>query len=506
MEDLDITEKKEKKEDARITYLRELVKGVFGKVANKSKKISSNKAIVVIGVGKEKELNKCSFTEKYHVEYDNLFKFTFTYKKCNFEYAGSQKKDHIFNRDTAVKNAVALFKKKGVDINYIFNSQVEQYLFSRLIYKYIKQLLCVLFEEYDCNLEERDEQVKKKYDEVIAKIINMVSNNDIIDLIYTDAKINELEQVIDSEYNRDECNIALINKNYSFLGYYTREIKKSTEVVCFIKGHDRVPCSDIDIYSEGIPFPIKSNSRLPKVSEKRNVSVKIWYKSDWMYFCPSYFCFITKKSGSDDMDNLVKEKILDAGIELNKRYCCDKKVQYLQWMNTLHFILDKIYFKNYNTYFMESNYKEIKAEKGYLELETFFKNNFIDKIDPVIIYIYLCSVAIHNLCDVLDNFNFYTLPEYIDKNDKEFKNHCSYIKDVCNFKSIDTAIEKYRIFYNDNKKCIEDFLNKVVVTEGVYWKEDSFSEYNPYSFLKNSLEEYYDNLLEGKHLFIPIDY
>ena len=174
MKDLSQT-KKDVNQDIRHTYLKGLVNGIFDTVSMSIEKSDTNTATILIGKGKE--FKDCSFTVTYSDRYEELFKITFTYKNSKFKYVGTQKKNYIFSKDIAVKNAVAFFKKKGVDIDYIFHSQAEQYLFSKLIYKYISMLLAVLFEDYDCQDDARNNHVKKRYEEVFALLSSLFDCN-----------------------------------------------------------------------------------------------------------------------------------------------------------------------------------------------------------------------------------------------------------------------------------------------------------------------------------------
>ena len=102
------------------------------------------------------------------------------------------------------------FYKEKIELRYIFYSQAEQALFSRLIYKYISWLLEVLFDEYKCEGVERDSLVEKKYEKAFSRIKSEINTNDIIDLIYSEAQIGDIEQIIDSRYDKAQCNIAYL--------------------------------------------------------------------------------------------------------------------------------------------------------------------------------------------------------------------------------------------------------------------------------------------------------
>lgn len=491
--------KKKEGEDIRQTCLRELVNDIFGVLSVSIEKSDINTEIVL---GRKKDFTDCSFKVTYRVRYEDLFNLTFTHKQCKFKYVGKQKKGYTFNRDIAVNNAVAFFKKKGVDIDYIFHSQAEQYLFSKLLYKYISMLIGVLFEDFDCLGSARNNLVKKRYDEVFRKIRKEVKSNDIIDLIYNVANISDIEQVIDERYDRTECNIAYLVDTFS---YQSSNLRINDAVICNVKDYDISSVSNIVMNKAGMRyqmFPFKKNIPLSIGKDTHTVSLRIWQNIDREKFFPRYFWYITKNTGYDSNSeeetslydyrlNRSKAEILGAAIRaLNNNYLYDKKMMYIQWMNSLNAVLERVYTENYDSYFSIDKAQKSKKDR-YNNLKSFLKGNTIDELDPKIIHIYLVSVAIDNLCEKLNIFNHEEMKKYISKDDKAYKQHCKYLKEICDTKNLESAINKYTAFYNDNKGVIYAFAQKVEISKISCDEALLSTEYNPYLFLKNSLQRYY---------------
>ena len=181
--------------DERHRKLSSLIKNIFSTKVNSTEKINDDCVCVIRGEGRE--IGKCKFTDLYRADFSKLFEYTFIHQNCEFKYKGVQKADQKFDRETAVANAVSFFNKHNVDLGYYFYSQTEQALFSRLIYKYISWLLEVLFEDYNCEGNERDSLVEEKYEKAFSRIKSEINTNDIIDLIYSEAKIGDIEQITD---------------------------------------------------------------------------------------------------------------------------------------------------------------------------------------------------------------------------------------------------------------------------------------------------------------------
>ena len=341
---------KDENEDIRHAYLKGLVNSIFDTVSMSIEKIDNNTATILIGEGKE--FKDCSFTVTYRDRYEKLFKITFTYKNCVFKYVGKQKKGYTFNRDIAVKNAVGFFKKKGVDIDYIFHSQAEQYLFSKLLYKYISMLIGVLFEDFDCLGSARNNLVKKRYDEVFRKIRKEVKSNDIIDLIYNVANISDIEQVIDERYDITECKIAYLIDTSNFQDGFSG---LKNEVICNMKDYDSAIASNIIMNKAGMKyqiFPFKKNSRFSVEKDTHILSFRIWENICREIYCPRYFWYITKNTGYDS--NSEEETSLYYRVsdyfsfqESPPAYPSPKQTPYLQTPSSVIYHLFRFLYKNY---------------------------------------------------------------------------------------------------------------------------------------------------------------
>lgn len=94
---------------------------------------------------------------------------------------GNRDNQSKFDQTTAMYNSVDFFVKRNIPLDYTFQSQEEAALFSRLIYRFITQLLDVLFEEYPSDTE-------CKYQEVLDQIRCEVIVKDIYELKPGDPK------------------------------------------------------------------------------------------------------------------------------------------------------------------------------------------------------------------------------------------------------------------------------------------------------------------------------
>ena len=136
------------------------------------------------------ELNKCSFSDKYKKKYDKLLWFTFISESCIF--TNKNKKKKKFTREEAVKGAIK-YLKKWVDLQYSFYAEKEKQLFAKLLYKLIKKVIDVLFDD--------DTDKRKSINEFFDNILH----KDIIDMIYDKIKLEDVETSFDSKYEKGEC-------------------------------------------------------------------------------------------------------------------------------------------------------------------------------------------------------------------------------------------------------------------------------------------------------------
>ncbi len=91
--------------------------------------------------------------------------------------------------------------------------------------------------------------------------------------------------------------------------------------------------------------------------------------------------------------------------------------------------------------------------------------------------------------------------KHISKDDKAYKEHCLYLKEICNSKNLETAITKYKAFYNENKSDISAFAQKVEISKTSCDEALLSTEYTPYLFLKNSLQRYYNCICNKQEPF-----
>ena len=498
------------KSDTRREILTSIIKSIFETLVNDTAK-SENTVVVIRGKGDE--IGKCSFQALHRERYTNLLKYTFKYKDCTFEYAGKQKSGQVFDRNTAIKNAVKFFKKIHVDLDYSFRSPAENYLFSQLIYEYIKLLLDVLFDDYS-NILDRNSEVKKRYDEALAIIRQKVLRTDILDLIYAKKDVVDLEVIIDPQYKQNECNRAfLINAEGAVSCLGVKPIKN--KVMLCVKGNEyssTCKSTSSEEHISGVQFdsyPLPIDEKFFISQDTSSLSMNVWpnlyrrYKNPrWLYYATKHPIEFNVVPTNDDeavaLRNKAKAYMLDiygaAYQYLLAKYPQNKKDAYLQWLSSLDNILGRILHVNYNNYFDGGYSNIISVDPAFMNLTSFMRNNGIDSSNAEIIYKYLVSTLIDDLCQNIDNFNIEDMFRHLSLDDKEVKKLLTNIKGKCKSPNLDVPCFKYKDFYDNNKSLIHSFEGKVEISRDRCTASIADEGYNPYRYLKDMLSTFSERL------------
>ncbi len=498
------------KTDVRHELLTSLIKNIFVTLVNSTIHNEDNSFTVIRGKGKE--IDKCSFTDLYRTYYINLFEYTFTRKNCEFKYVGKQKINQVYDRNTAIDNAVKFFKKESVDLDYHFRSQAERFLFSQLIYKYIKLILDVIFDDYS-NYRDINLEVRKRYNEVLVIIKQKVSGTDIHKLIYANIDVADMEVIFDPRYEQNECNRAFLINVEEQASVFLGVTPIKNKVMLCIKDNDyssNGKSTTSEKHISGMqfePYPFPSKGIFYISQDTRSLSMNVWpnlyrrFKNPrWFYFATKYSIEVNEMQNgyTDVLDYKVNTYSLDVYSAAFQaalvKYPQNKKDEYLQWLNSLNIILGQILELNYNDYFNGGYSKKISINPAFLKLKSFLNNNGIDSSNAEVIYIYLVSTLIDDLCQSIDTFNIEDMFKYLSLDNKEVKKILSKIKEQCKSRNLDVPCTKYKDFYEKNKACIKFFENQVEVSRDRCIASIADNVYNPYNYLKDILFSFSERL------------
>lgn len=484
-------------EDKRYEYLKKLINNIFDTLANSYRIDDGDTGIIVRGKGKE--ICKCTFTEKYRKDYIKLFEITFTYKKCKFEYAGKQKISQKFNRDIAIRNARKYFKKVNIDIDYVFHSQSDKYLFSKLIYKYIEKLLDVIFNDYNCTGEKRNKLISQRYTSILDNIRSELDTKDIYELIYSTAKWADAELLTYNNCDLDKCDsVMLVDFGFEFRSYFLINFINTTIKLIPIEnqilyrrskstdkfyGFDLINEQKIEHSHDIGYFPI----------ELREIQIEEQYIPR---YCCIAFCLseIKKVISCDEyhIEEYICNELRGEALFLIQKKYIEPKVQCLNYIKQIEKILEILLNINYRKYFDKKEYIPREFKKGFKNFNIFLEklNLMIDEKN--VIFKYLISIWIDDFSDVL----FCVDSVYIKslENETVLKEHRKTIEDYAENDAFEKANELYKVFYKKNQKTINSFKKKVVIKNREYYETsievDSGKGFNPYSHLKTAINEY----------------
>ena len=429
---------------------------------------------------------------------------------------------------------MSLFKSYSIDLDYVFHSQAEKYLFSRLIYKYIKQLLNVLFADYALeNIDIRNKMVAEKYNKVIAKIREEVNTVDIYELIYRNSTWLDAEFITYKELDLKACDSIMLIENFFDIKKfdYIEDIDRCVH----IRPSDRRTTYTYKAISY-LSYELNMRKRLSiryspldryvsvelfELSDESNKTLKL----DKEKYVPRFVCIAFPKKDIEDELKAESKKDLDNPIIINsledlekevydklesnvqdyilKNYTAERK-RYLTLTEQAVIIIEKILQVDYNSCFSDDKHIPAGFQQGFSRFRRFLKNQKIAIDKDTIVYKYLYSLWIDAFCYKLE-LMIYTMNK--ECNNVEFYNKLlKRIKEMSFFKeletnkkcgtidSLDNADKLYCSFYRKYEDVIEAFNQKVdVLKNGAFENEFEFrleKGRGPYAYLKTSLCEF----------------
>lgn len=538
-------EEDEKVEDIRREYLKSLVYEIFFTTANsceKRKDETTSTIVTCVVRGKGKPLKDCSFKETYFKSYIKLFESTFTDKKCLFDYKGKNSKQKDFSRDIAISKAISFFKSNNVDIDYVFHSEAEKYLFSRLIYKYIKQLLNVLFDEYPSDdINTLNTLVREKYNKVLDKIRAEVEVVDIYELIYRNTHWSDAELITYCGINRKECDSIMLIEN--IFDYKKAQCVDNIDRCLYMRPSDRRSTyTYIEISYKSCEINLMNRMSIRyspiqkyipveilELSDKKNNTIRL----DKENYIPRFVCIAFCKKDIEDeliadskkdienpiiinnLDDLEKELYnrLEAYVQteyIYKNYTVQRK-QIMTPMEQSVRLIQELLQADYSKCFNEDDHIPDVFQAGFGKFGRFLKTHKIKINKDKIIYKYLISLWIDSFCARLlariDPVNrSYSIGEDYSKLFKEL-NSLQLFKEMKSKKnnkpdSLENANTLFISFYQKHKATITEFNEKVDILKNDLF--DSEFEYrlekgeSPYSLLRYTLCEFKTFLEEMK--------
>ena len=482
--------------------LKSLVKGVFVTTKNSYQKNDANTAIIYRGEGQD--LKDCSFQAVDRERYYNLFEIALTYKNCRFEYKGNRDNQSNFDQTTAMDNAVDFFVKRNIPLDYTFQSKEEKALFSRLIFRFVIQLLDVLFEEYLPDIE-------GKYQEVLNQIRCEVIVKDIYELIYETAKWSDAEMITYGKRTVDECDsVILIDFGYESSKYLTDDIDTCLKLrpidksIIYTRSEIENDFYEIEAVNYKKIHYLKNINYYPVeifdlVDEQKLVYKYKRYNKDrcvprflCVAFCLNDVIVLPAYKKTDIKRNICNKLAERAYAYIYEEYI-DSKKQSINRCNQIGAILNELMSIDYRLFFGSNEYLPSAFKLGFVRFEQFLKNQSIELSDKNVVFKYLITVWIDEFSYILDsmltddnyrdNIKGTTLNKYLRAAKAQEKTN-----------NIKEANELFCDYYKNNKKVIEDFVRKFdVVKKELY--DNQFEEClqngsSPYEHLRYALSLY----------------
>lgn len=466
----------------RRKYLSQMLKEIFKyKAVDYTDTDEVNKAGTII-LGCKTDPMDCRFTNHYKEKYVKIFEIAFSYDKCTI-ISGNKNKQTVLKMEQKdfIFNAIAFFKWNGIDIDYRFDNACENKLFSRLILKFIKKLLLTLFLHGDDGSSEKDALCEKEYTKTFKSIRNYVIKHEIIDMIYTDAKLTDVETCYDEKYEESECCDYFL---YYLRPFYTDIL--AGLYICIPQKHYRIP-RDMIRYGEDRTYKINyfsfDNKYLIKMVDE---SVR--------FNKPSFYCLKTNYSKIDeesDYDNKVDIWGDPVNIETKEHDIAVKRIIDLMpyyapfkdesEIKKLLSYVEIIFQINYtDTYENKKIPKEF--EKGFLSFKSIIKKSeIVADYEIPICFIILFSFWVNNV--------WRRLYSYVGtEGEKELKKNISKLDLRC----IINAKEKYETFCSNNYNLIKKFKGLVygIIDYGyeVVFADKKNRIYNPFSYLIKTIK------------------
>ena len=159
--------------------------------------------------------DKNKYTLNFKNNFDALFDITFNIKS---EYGFEEKNERgvrDFSRDVAIDNAITYFRDLGIVITECFNNKYDKYVFSKLVYKMISSEILNAIFNTDDNREKKNqidldnEDITDDYIVAVKNIQNVLESESLVDIMYDNVKIGDIEIVYNKNDFPEECNYAI---------------------------------------------------------------------------------------------------------------------------------------------------------------------------------------------------------------------------------------------------------------------------------------------------------
>lgn len=295
---------KEDKYAKRRKHLSSLMKAIFGYKSVDFCDETKDTGTIILGC--KSDPMDCTFTDHYKVKYFKILEIAFTYDKYEFVFCNEKKQNKTkCDRYTIITNTINFFKRKNIDVDYQFDSEYEKRLFFKLLYRFTLQLIESLFLFKNDADAKKDNDCISEYNKRIKSIREHVLRHDIIELIYSYAKLENVEMFFDTFYKESECNDYFLH--YLIPNYYS--------------------------IIEGIDICIHRNKRPPRViiRSEESKSYKINYsKFNGRYLIkiidkpicykrPSYCCLKTNYDRIDEEGYYMANAIWDDLVDMETK-------------------------------------------------------------------------------------------------------------------------------------------------------------------------------------------
>jgi len=463
--------------------LRSLIKGIFVTTKNNYQKTDADTAIISRGEGQD--LKDCSFQAVDRERYYNLFEIALTYKNCQFKYKGNRDNQSKFDQTTAMYNSVDFFVKRNIPLDYTFQSQEEAALFSRLIYRFITQLLDVLFEEYPSDTE-------SKYQEVLDQIRCEVIVKDIYELIYETAKWSDAELITYGKRTVDECDsVILIDFGYESSKYLTDDIDTCLKLrpvdkrIIFTHSELENDFYEIDAinykkiqYAKNINYyPMEMFDLIDEQKDFYKYKRHNKDRSVPRFLCVAFSLndvIVLPGYKNNDIKKNIRNKLAERAYAYIYEKYIDFKKRSINRCNQIGSILNELMCIDYRLLFGDNEYLPSAFKLGFVRFEQFLKNQSIELSDKNTVFKYLITVWIDEFSCILDSM-------LADDNYRDFikgamlNKYLRAAKAQEKTNNLNEANKLFFDFYKNYKNSIEDFIRKVdVVKKELY--DNQFEE------------------------------
>lgn len=496
---------------------------------------------VCIGNGSDlvSDCNK-SYSPEYKRQFKELFRICLL--ESNVEYLCYHNKKKVdFSKDDVINNILEYLSSWGIILTNPFKAESERKLFAKLLYKYIVELLDVVFdiEKGDGNKKPADHNISAAFEKKICQLRKRTNNTDFSTLIYSVACKNDIDIIFDQDFDRTECNYALcisvygrafdtINNIdmitdirfietepeelwYGHNGYYKKNDNVSLTFCDWdiIGPHEELKRQPFQNMIKGFDhYPFRTNAVFKSPQPHSNVkSFKVLNYDAYNYRLPRYFYFVTKISEKElekkysyyyDNPSLI-QYIENKGIFLIKDKYAFTEIMHSELLleNTMNVLEDLIKIDVPSFFDTKIKAKEYisKLPDCFVNVNSFFKYLESHKAEgnqAIIIFIYSLSVLIDNLCH---NIDYWTMTEKNSLPEEKRVFYITRIKDFLVSDQLIRFIEHYRNFYSEHKAVIQEL--SYIIDNTKYSSQcanidsscgDNHKQFYPFEYLKRSLE------------------